>query len=117
VPAVGSKFAKLVVLQPFLLIYNAKTDSANKPDVVVEFNFYAEDATGERFFNKAKPQALNAQTLPAQFDLTAGHQLQTGPALPLASFPAGDYRLEIIVTDKIASKTVKRDVNFSVGGS
>jgi hypothetical protein len=37
--------------------------------------------------------------------------------VPLRSFPEGDYRLEIVVTDKIADKTVKRDVKFSVSGS
>jgi hypothetical protein len=52
--------------------------------------------------------------LPPQFDLAAGHQLQTGQAVPLASFPAGDYRLEIKVTDKLGTKTVTRDVNFTV---
>ena len=117
VPALGGKFTKKDELQPFLLIYNAKTDSANKPDVTVEYNFYAKDATGERFFNKTNPQDLNAKTLPPQFDFAAGHQLQSGQAVPLASFPEGDYRLEIIVTDKIANKNVKRDVNFSVSGS
>jgi hypothetical protein len=120
VPALGGKFTTKDELQPFLLIYNAKTDAANKPDVTVEFNFYVKDAkeaTGERFFNKTNPQDLNAKTLPPQFDFAAGHQLQSGQAVPLASFPEGDYRLEIIVTDKIASKNVKRDVNFSVSKS
>ena len=57
---------------------------------------------------------MNAQTLPPAFDLSMGHQLQTGQAVPLAGFPEGDYRLEIKVTDKLANKTVTRDVNFSV---
>ncbi len=120
VPALGGKFTTKDELQPFLLIYNAKTDSANKPDVTVEFNFYTKDpkeATGERFFNKTNAQELNAKTLPPQFDFAAGHQLQSGQAVPLASFPEGDYRLEIVVTDKIANKNVKRDVNFSVSKS
>jgi hypothetical protein len=121
VPAApANKFTKKDELQPFLLIYNAKTDGANKPDVTVEFNFYSKEAGGDpqgKFFNKTRPQELNAQTLPPQFDFAAGHQLQSGQAVPLASFPEGDYRLEIIVTDKIANKTVKRDVNFSVSGS
>ena len=37
--------------------------------------------------------------------------------MPLASFPEGDYRLEIKVTDKLANKTLTRDVNFTVGRS
>ena len=54
---------------------------------------------------------------PAEFDFAAGHQLQSGQAVPLASFPEGDYRLEIKIEDKLAKKTLVRDVNFSVAGS
>jgi len=117
VPLLGSRFTKQTELSTFMLIYNAKTDAANKPDVTVEYNFYAKQGGAEKFFNKTNPQALNAQTLPPQFDFAAGHQLQSGQAVPLATFPEGDYRLEIKVTDKIASKTITRDINFTVAGS
>jgi hypothetical protein len=116
-PAFDTAFTKKSELSTFMLIYNPKTDSANKPDVTVEYNFYAKSGGSEKFFNKTAPQALNAQTLPPQFDLAAGHQLQTGQAVPLASFPEGDYRLEIKVTDKIANKSLTRDVNFTVSPS
>jgi hypothetical protein len=117
VPAPDSKFAKSDELQTFLLIYNAKTDKDNKPDISVEFNFYTTQAGAEKFFNKTNPQNLNAQTLPPGFDFAAGHQLQAGQAVPLTSFPEGEYRLEIKVTDKLAEKTVTRNVNFTVGAS
>jgi hypothetical protein len=114
VPQLDMTLSKKQELSTFLLIYNPKTDSANKPDVVVEYNFYKKN--GE-FFNKTNPQPLNAQTLPPQFDLAAGHQLQSGQAVPLASFPEGEYRLEIKITDKLANKTLTRDVNFTVTAS
>ncbi len=117
IPAASAKFTKKAELSTFLLIYNAQTDSVNKPDVSVEYNFYMKQAGAEKFFNKTNPQNLNAQTLPPQFDFSAGHQLQSGQAVPLASFPEGDYRLEIKVTDKIANKSLTREVNFSVSGS
>jgi hypothetical protein len=117
VPAADTKFTKKAELSTFMLIYNAKTDSLNKPNVTVEYNFYAKQAGAEKFFNKTNPQALNAQTLPPNFDVSAGHQLQSGQAVPLASFPEGDYRLEIKVTDNISNKSVTRNVNFSVSGS
>jgi hypothetical protein len=117
IPASSNKFTKKSELSTFLLIYNAQTDSANKPDVSVEYNFFTKQAGAEKFFNKTNPQNLNAQTLPPQFDFAAGHQLQSGQAVPLASFPEGDYRLEIKVTDKIANKSLTREVNFSVSGS
>jgi hypothetical protein len=128
VPALDTKFTKKSELSTFMLIYNPKTDTNNKPDVLIEYNFCQVAAgsepkagepckSGEKFFNKTNPQNLNAQTLPPQFDLAAGHQLQSGQAVPLASFPEGQYRLEIKVTDKIANKTLVRDVNFSVSPS
>jgi hypothetical protein len=125
VPVTSTKFTKKSELSTFMLIYNPKTDSANKPDVVVEYHFCQVASgnepkagepckAGEKFFNKTNPQNLNAQTLPPAFDLAAGHQLQSGQAVPLASFPEGDYRLEVKVTDKIANKSLTRDVTFSV---
>ena len=91
VPAFETKFTKKAELSTFMLIYNPKVDSANKPDVSVEYNFYQKQAgQPEKFFNKTNPQNLNAQTLPPQFDFAAGHQLQSGQAVPLASFPEGD---------------------------
>lgn len=115
VPALDTKFTTKGELSVFMLIYNPKTDPMNKPDVLVEYNFYTKPAGApEKFFNKTTPQALNGMTLPAAFDMALGHQLQTGQAVPLASFPAGDYRLEIKVTDKLTTKTLVRDVNFTV---
>jgi len=125
VPMPSTKLSKKSELSVFFLIYNPKGDSGNKPDINVEYSFCqiapgnqpAADEpckAGEKFYNKTDPQSMNGQTLPPQFDLTAGHQLQTGQAVPLAGFPEGDYRLEIKVTDKLANKTIVRDVNFSV---
>ena len=118
VPASSNKFTKKAELSTFLLIYNTKMDATNKPDVSVEYNFYAKQAGSEKFFNKTNPQNLNAQTLPKEWDAAAGHQLQSGQAVPLASFPEGDYRLEIKVTDKAnTGKTVTQNVNFTVTAS
>src|SRR3954470_9704922 len=117
-PTFETKFTKKAELSTFMLIYNPKVDSANKPDVSVEYNFYQKLAgQPEKFFNKTNPQNLNAQTLPPNFDFAAGHQLQSGQAVPLASFPEGDYRLEIKVTDKLANKTLTREINFTVSPS
>ena len=117
VPVTDMKMPKKAELQTFLIVYNPKMDSMNKPDVTVEYTFYTKAAGAEKYFNKTTPQALNAQTLPPQFDVAAGHQLQAGQGVPLTSFPEGDYRLEIKITDKIANKSLTRDVNFTVSGS
>jgi hypothetical protein len=118
VPTFDNKLSKKSELSTFMLIYNPKVDSANKPDISVEYNFYQKLAgQPEKFFNKTNPQNLNAQTLPPNFDFAAGHQLQSGQAVPLASFPEGDYRLEIKVTDKLANKSLTREVVFTVSPS
>ena len=127
-PTASSKLSKKSELSVFFLIYNPKADSGQKPDINIEYNFCQTAPgnqpkpdepckAGEKFYNKTDPQVMNAQTLPPAFDLSMGHQLQTGQAVPLAGFPEGDYRLEIKVTDKLANKTVTRDVNFTVNPS
>ena len=117
VPSMDGQFSKKSELHAFMQIYNPKINSSSKPDVTVEYSFYAKAGAEEEFFNKTNPQSLNAQTLPPEFDLAAGHQLQTGQGVPLASFPEGDYRLEVKVTDNVANKSLTRDVNFTVVGS
>jgi hypothetical protein len=113
VKAPSTALKKSNELSVFLLIYNARTDAANAPDVTVEYNFYTTQGGAEKFFNKTNPQSMNAQTLPSGFDPAAG--ITNGQTIPLASFPEGDYRLEIKITDKLASKSLTRDVKFSVG--
>jgi hypothetical protein len=115
VPAANTKLSKKSELSVFLLIYNAKVDAANAPDVTVEYNFYNVQNGAEKFFNKTNPQALNAQTLPPGFDPAAG--MTNGQTIPLASFPEGDYRMEIKITDKLATKSLTREMKFSVSGS
>jgi hypothetical protein len=116
VPSVDPKFKKDGELQVVFWIYGASADASKKPDVQIEYSFHQKTAEGEKYFNKTAPQQLNATTLPPQFDMALGHQLPGSLVVPLASFPAGDYRLEIKVTDKPSGKTLTRDVTFSVVG-
>lgn len=109
------KFKKTDELSVVFYIYNTGIDQAtSKPNLTVEYNFYRKDAGAEKFFNKTDPQQLNDKTLGPNFDLKAGHQLLGGQGVPLASFPEGDYRLEIKITDKVTNKTKVENSNFSV---
>jgi len=117
-PTTEPKFAKAGELNVVFWIYNAGLSSlTSKPDVQVEYNFNQKTADGEKFFNKTQPSVLNATTLPPEFDFAKGHQLTEVQSIPLSSFPAGDYRLEIKVTDKTSSKTVTQNINFNVAAS
>jgi hypothetical protein len=113
-PSVDGKFSKKDELSVIFWIYGAQAAGSGKPDVTFDFNFQQRLPEGEKYFNKTAPQQLNAQTLPPEFNVAAGHQLPGSLVVPLASFPPGDYRLEITVTDKASGKSVKQNANFSV---
>ena len=113
VPSADSKLKKSGELQVLFWVYGTQAN-AGKPDVQIEYNFHTRAPEGEKYFNKTAPQVLNASTLPPQFDVAAGHQLPGSLVVPLASFPVGDYRLEIKVTDKLSGKTFTQNVNFTV---
>lgn len=113
IPKVGAKFAKTQELSVYFQIYNAALGSAGKPDVLVEFGFYQKNADGEKGIFTTDPSILNASTLPPQFDIVK-NPLPGGGVWPLSSFPAGDFRLEIKITDKVSGKTLTKNVSFSV---
>jgi hypothetical protein len=114
VPAPNATFDKTGELQVIFWIYGARPTGAGKPDVEVEYLFHHRLPEGEKYFNRTEPQALNAETLPPEFNIGAGHQLPGSVVVPLEIFPAGDYRLEIKVNDKVSGETVTRNVNFTV---
>jgi hypothetical protein len=113
-PSFDGRFAKSGELNVFLWIYGAKEAATGKPDVVIDFRFHQRLAEGEKYFNRTEPQQLNAQTLPAEFSAAAGHQLLSTLGIRLTSFPVGDYRLEIKVTDRPTGRELTQSVNFSV---
>jgi hypothetical protein len=117
VPSKDGRFGKNNELQVIFWVYGATPAAAGKPDVVIDFNFHLKQPDGsEKYFNKTQPQELNAKTLPPEFNIAAGHQLPGSLIIPMAPFPAGDYRLEIKVTDKPSGKAVTQNVTFTVTG-
>jgi hypothetical protein len=114
VPVRDGRFSKAGELNVIFWIYGAGSATNGKPDVTVEYNFHQRLPEGEKYFNKTAPQDLNAQTLPPEFSVAAGHQLPGSLAVALTPFPVGDYRLEIKVTDKVTSKVITQNVNFTV---
>ena len=114
VPKFDRSFGKQEELSLIFLVYNPGLRDESKPDVTIEYNFHQQTADGEEFFNKTNPQQFNDQTLPPGFDLTLGHQIVAGQTVPLSLFPAGDYRLEIKVTDNARSSEVIQNLTFTV---
>ena len=114
VPKHDRSFGKQAELSLLMLVYNPRLATDGKPNVMVEYNFHKQTEAGEEFFNKTNPQEFNAQTLPPGFSVEAGHQIVAGQSVPLSLFPAGEYRLEITVTDNEAGTNLVRNVNFTV---
>jgi hypothetical protein len=116
-PSIDFKFSKSDEFTVLFYIYNSGLDAAGKPDLTVDYSFYQRTGDAEKFFNKTPPLELNAKTLPPVFDAKAGHQLNGGQGLPLASFPEGEYRLEIKIVDKVTGKTTVQNCRFTVTGA
>ncbi len=117
VPALEPTFTKADDLSILFLVYNPDLGNDEKPDIVVDYTFHKRTGSAEEYFNKTHPQSFNSETLPVEFDLAGGHQLVAGQSVPLAMFPAGDYRLEINVTDRNSGMLIQRDVEFTVTDS
>jgi hypothetical protein len=115
------------------LVYNPFVTPERKFDIEVEYHFFSKTGDrggrggrppdgvtpppardGERYFNHTKPQRFTPAIMGPRFDPSAGHPLMAGQGIPLASFPEGEYRLTIRVTDVVTGRSILRDVSFSV---
>ncbi len=114
VPKFDEDFGKQAELSLIFLVYNPGLADGSKPDITIEYTFHQRADGAEQYFNRTNPQQFNGQTLPAAFDVTLGHQIVAGQTVPLSLFPAGDYRLEIKVTDNTNSAEIIESVMFTV---
>jgi hypothetical protein len=114
IPKQDRDFAKDDEFSLIMLVYNPQLGADQMPDVTINYDFHLRTDSGEEFFNRTNPQQFNAQTLPPGFDIAAGHQVVAGQSVPLGSFPAGNYRLEITVTDNVSGGDLAREVIFDI---
>jgi hypothetical protein len=108
------KFKKAQELIVLLQIYNPSFTADKKFNLEAAYTFYRQDTGGEKRFNSTEPQALTPETMGAAFDPSGSAAIQAGQAIPLQSFPEGNYRLEIKITDKLNAKVLTQNVNFTV---
>jgi hypothetical protein len=116
VPTASSRLPRAGELTAVFFLYNPTAGNAGKPDVLAEYSFFERVGAGAVPFRQSPPQAFNAETLPATFDLAAKQQIMGGLAVPLSAFPVGEYQLEVKATDKVTKQTISRTVDFSVFG-
>jgi len=114
-PSATSRLRKGDELTVVYYIYHPAAGSGGRPDLLAEYTFYSNNAGVEQLFKRSAPQVFNAETLPATFD-PAMHQIMGGQSVPLGSFPLGDYRLEVKVTDRVTNTTTVNSATFSVFG-
>ena len=112
-PTVNGRIAQSGRLHVAFRVYNWAPDQSAKPDLGVEYVFYELTPRGARFFNKMKPQHLNAGVLGAALDVSDG-AVTAGASLPLLSFPFGEFELTVRVTDNRSRQRAERKVRFAV---
>lgn len=115
IPVTDMEFQKSEELNVTYQIYNAGLDSASKPNIDHEYVFYVTEGAEEKKFNNTPVQTINASNIPPTYDASR-FPLPGGVAVPLKSFPAGNYRLEVKVTDKISGKVLTQNFKFTVKG-
>ena len=113
-PAATTRFKRGAELLFVFFIYNPGAAANGKPDVQADYTFLRQAGDVDRLFNALPPQQFNAQNLPPEFDLAAGHLLMGGQSVPLDTFPEGQYRLQVKVTDNTSGASTMSDVVFSV---
>jgi hypothetical protein len=111
------KFKKGQELIVLVQIYNPTISQDKKFNLEATYTFYTQGADGEKKFNSTEPQTFTPESMGAAFDPSGPERsIQAGQGIPLQSFPEGTYRLEIKITDKLASppKALTQNVNFTV---
>jgi hypothetical protein len=111
-PTFTSTFPRSGEMLFLFLIYNEGADSSGKPDLDVNYSVFRGNET--KPFGKLPTTSFNAATLPAEFNLSAGHQVLVGQGIPLATFAPGEYRLEVGISDKTNGQSIQRPIPFTV---
>jgi hypothetical protein len=114
IPALDNTFDADRPLSALLVVYNANVDGSGKPDLNVEFAFFALANETATLVTRTRPQELTAATLPPAFDLNKGHQLVAGQEVSLRAFERGDYRIDVTVTDRRSGQSIVQSERFRV---
>jgi len=117
VPAHAARYSRDARLSVAFQVINAESSDAGMPDVSVAFRIVR--VTGDREAPVASlvPQVYNATTLPPDFNLRLGHPLFSAVTAPLATLARGDYRLKIVVSDRVAGRSIAAETDFTVVGT
>lgn len=110
VPAATPEFSPNEALS---IVYQICNYGAPDTDLVANYAFYRRVDGERRLFNRTQPQSLTDDDLPKPSNIweTQAFTMQT---VPLQSFPAGSYELEVTVRDNLTRATATAKARFSV---
>lgn len=117
VPAGSSRYTREGNLAVAFQVINAQSSDAGMPDVEVGFRVVRVAGDRESPVASLTPQHYNSTTLPADFNLRLGHPLFAAVTAPLATLTRGDYRLKILVNDRVSGTSANADTGFTVAGT
>lgn len=98
-------------------VINVQPSATGKPDITVNFRVVRLAGGRETQVATLNPQRYDESTMPREFDLRLGHPIFVAVAAPLASLARGEYRLRILVTDRLAGTSQTADTGFTVIGT
>lgn len=93
------------------IVYQVCNYGAPGAELTADYRFYHVDGP-RRLFNGTKPQTLTDEDLPSSNPWET--QAFVTQLVPLASFPAGRYELEVTVHDRATRATTKAAAAFTV---
>jgi len=112
-PALDGRHPQSGSISVAFRVYNWAAGPGEKPDLTVEYLFYEQGKKGLHFFNKVKPQQLNAASLGQAFDASAG-SVAAGMMIPLRAFTFGEFQLTVRVTDNRNQRSAEQQARFTV---
>jgi hypothetical protein len=115
-PAARNVYAQDGNLHLAFRVFNWKAEAGRRPDLTAEYTFYQQTARRLSFFNKIKPQSLDAGALGAAFDPASG-AVSAGMSVPLVSFPFGEFEVKVRITDNATRQSAERRARFVVSPS
>lgn len=109
IPAAGTSFSRDDVLS---VVYQICNYGAPDTDVTADYRFYWRIGGDWKLFNRTDPQQFDDHDLPRAIGWeTQGFVMQR---VPLQPFTTGDYKLEVVVRDRLTRQTATQAILFTV---
>jgi hypothetical protein len=116
-PSADARFTDQENLSVVFQVINARPSVNGKPNLDVAFEVVRVVKGQEQSVAALTPQNYSESTLPADFDLRAGHPVFATVSAPLATLKSGSHRLKILVSDRVSGTTATADADFTVAAT